>query len=169
MRYLLLSLICVSPLAGQSALHYRTLQPGTDFEEFSTQVRALSEAEPVSCRTSARTAELMECGVSIPAVDGGNDPYIAVYIIAGQIAMLSVVDSGTPGLVDRWRGEMQTTFGPSTSARTAMEEWVDGESVARLTWRGTQSKQWISLTIIHEPTMARILEYMIRRSSTEKP
>ena len=169
MRYLFLCVICAGPLAAQSGLHYRTLQPGTGFEEFADQVRALSDAESVSCLTSARTAELMECGVSIPAVDGGNDPYIAVFVIAGQIAMLSVVDSGTPGLADRWRGKMQTTFGPSTSARSAMEEWVDGESVARLTWRGNHSRQWISLTIVHEPTMARILEYLIPRSGTEKP
>jgi len=149
--------LMATPLTAQS-LAYRGLEPGIALSDFSRAANRLAAGDSLSCRTSAKTAALMECGVTV--ADGDARLTISAFVIAGQVGMLSVTDSGGPELVDRWRGTLAGSWGPGTETARAMMQWVAGDRVARLTWRAAGERRWVSLTLAHDPTLARIEEFL---------
>ena len=156
--------LLAAPLPAQS-LAYRGLEPGIPLTDFSRAANRLAAGDSLTCRTSAHTAALMECGVTV--ADGGSQLTVDAFVIAGQVAMLSVTDSGGPELVDRWRRSLASSWGAGIETTRAMVQWVAGERVARLTWRAAGERRWVSLTLSHDPTLARIEEFLpagIRRN-----
>lgn len=143
---------------GQRPLAYQNLRPGSRLAEFARDVNRLAARDSLRCRTSTRTADLMECGAVVR--DGDRRPYISAFVIAGRIAMISVIDSGGPALVDDWRSRLRSTYGDARPTGRGMVEWVATSTVARFTWRGRGDQRWISLTLTHEPTLAEIDRYL---------
>jgi len=145
------------PLTAQS-LSYRGLEPGMPFADFSRAANRLGAADSLTCRTSAKTASLMECGITI--ADRERRLTLSAFLIEERVGMLSVTDSGGPELVDRWRNALIGSWGPGIGTTRAMVQWVAGEKVARLTWRAAGQQRWVSLTLAHDPTLARIEEFL---------
>lgn len=143
---------------GQSRLNYRSLRAGAPLAEFATAVNGMIGADSLRCRTSPRTASLMECGAFV--LDGDRQPYVSAFVIAERIAMISVTDSGGPALLASWRDRLDSTYGPGRPTGRGMVEWIDGATVARFTWRGTRQQRWTSLTLTHQPTLAQIDRYL---------
>jgi len=147
-----------APLAAQSALAYRGLEPGVSFADFALAASRLMAGDSLTCRTSPRTAALMECGTTITEAAGRLT--LSAFVISGQIALLSVTDSGGPDLVARWRDSLTGSWGPGTETNRAMIQWADGGRVARLTWRTAGEMRWIALTVAHDETLARIENFV---------
>src|SRR2546422_6936211 len=63
-----------SPPAHRAPPSYRGFTPGLSYRAFVDRANALADHDVLACRTSPRTAQLMECGVVIrdPA-DGARD------------------------------------------------------------------------------------------------
>ena len=153
-----LAALIAAPLAGQSTLAYRGLEPGIPLTDLSRAVNRLAAGDSLSCRTSPRTAALMECGASI--ADQGHLLTLSAFVIEGRVGLLSVTDSGGPDLVARWRQGLASQWGPGIETPRAMVQWVNGSSVARFTWRAAGDARWVSLTLAHDATLARIDQFL---------
>lgn len=153
-----LAALIATPLAGQSTLAYRGLAAGIPLADLTRAVNRLALGDSLSCRTSAHTAALMECGATI--ADHGSRLTLSAFVIEGRVGLLSVTDSGGPDLVARWREGLAGDWGPGTATTRAMVQWVDGSSVARFTWRAAGDVRWVSLTLADDATLARIDEFL---------
>lgn len=155
--------LTAAPLVGQNPLAYKGLAPGTPLSEFAVTANSLAARDSLTCRTSAHTAALMECGATIE--DGQARPALNAFVIAGQVGLLSVTDSGGPALVARWREALTAAYGPGVVTRRAMIQWASGDYVARFTWRASGDARWVALTLADEATMARIEEFLGRHQT----
>jgi hypothetical protein len=156
--------LAATPLVAQDPLEYRGLAPGASLSDFARSANTLASQDSLTCRTSAHTAALMECGVTI--TDGETTPTLNAFVIGGRIGLLSVTDSGGAALVARWRDALTAAYGPGVMTRRAMIQWASGERVARLTWRASGDVRWISLTLAHEETLAQIERFLGPRQPT---
>lgn len=159
-------LLCSLPLGFASAqsastapLTYNGLEPGLQLTAFLERSDTLVPREAVLCQTSPRTAAIMECGAELTR-DDGRQLYLAIQVIGGTVSMVSLTDGGREGTAAYWQEHLRAEFGQGTATRRNMIQWVRGDTVARLTWRGRGDGERVSLTITHDPTMARITEYL---------
>lgn len=148
-----------------SPLAYRGFALAAPYADFSAHVRSLtdSDATPLVCNTSRRTAQLMECGVPILDPSDSADYYLAAYVLEGQVAFLSFGDSGSAPLVERLQKDLEGRFGKPHASRVGMWEWRSGGEVARLTWRGRGSIRWVYVALWDEALMNRIARYVPSR------
>jgi hypothetical protein len=144
------------------AVSYRGFTPGRSYKEFAERARALARRDTLRCNTSRRTAQLMECGVMIRDSTDGARFYLSAYVLEGNIAMVSLTDSGGPSLVEWARRDLTKQLGPAHRRERSMLEWANGKRVARLNWRGTGAARWISITLRDDDVMNRIARYVKR-------
>jgi hypothetical protein len=104
----------------------------------------------------------MECGVMIRDSTDGARFYLSAYVLEGNIAMVSLTDSGGPSLVEWARRDLTKQLGPAHRRERSMLEWANGKRVARLNWRGTGAARWISITLRDDDVMNRIARYVKR-------
>jgi hypothetical protein len=164
---LALGLLALVPTAasGQTKIGaYRGFAPGATYREFAERARALAQREPLVCNTSRRTAQLMECGVQIKDPSDSAVFYLSAYMLEGKVALVSFGDSGSAPLVDRTRRDLTARFGPGKQTGHSTLEWVDGQSVARLNWRGRGAARWIYITLWDRSVMDRISKYVSRKN-----
>jgi hypothetical protein len=141
---------------------YRGFTPGRPYKEFADRARALAGRETLTCNTSRKTAQLMECGVLIRDPSDSARFYLSAYVLEGNIAMVSLTDSGGPRLVEWARRDLTAKLGPPTRRERSMLEWSKGRRVARLNWRGTGQTRWISITLRDDEVMDRIARFVKR-------
>ena len=123
-------------LAGQGAPPvYRGFSTGMSYRTFAERARGLSARDALRCNTSANTAQLMECGVTIRDPSDGAHFYLSAYVIEGTIAMVSFGDSGDARLLARTRRDLVQRFGPPHARPTSLE-WRNGRRVVTFSWRG---------------------------------
>ena len=164
---LALGLLALVPTAASAQTKigaYRGFAPGATYREFSERARALAQRDPLVCNTSRRTAQLMECGVQIRDPSDSADFYVSAYVLEGKVALVSFGDSGSAPLVDRTRRDLTARFGPGKQTGHSTLEWVDGQSVARLNWRGRGAARWIYITLWDRSVMDRISKYVSRKN-----
>jgi hypothetical protein len=122
----------------------------------------LAHRDTLRCNTSRRTAQLMECGVTIRDPSDSARFYLSAYVLEGKIAMVSLTDSGGPKLVQWARRDLTKRFGPAHRRERSMMEWTSGRRVARLNWRGAGTARWISITLRDDEVMDHISKYVAR-------
>ena len=97
---------------------YRGFSPGRPYREFAERARALAQRDTLRCNTSRKTAQLMECGVTIRDPSDSARFYLSAYVLEGKIAMVSLTDSGGPPLVQWARRDLSKRFGPAHRRET---------------------------------------------------
>jgi hypothetical protein len=142
---------------------YRGFTPGRSYREFAERARALAQRDTLRCKTSRRTAQLMECGVMIRDPKDSARFYLSAYVLEGKVAMVSLTDSGGPRLVEWARSDLGTRLGPAQRRERSMLEWANGRRVVRLNWRGRGDARWISITLRDDDVMDRIAGYVPRK------
>lgn len=143
-------------------LTYRGFTAGRPYREFAERARTLARRDTLRCNTSRQTAQLMECGVMIRDPSDSASFYLSAYVLEGNVAMVSLTDSGTARLVERTRRDVTRQFGPAQRRERSMLEWTSGRRVARLNWRGAGAVRWISITLRDDEVMDRIARYVKR-------
>lgn len=88
--------------------------------------------------------------------------YLSAYVLEGNVAMVSLTDSGGPRLVEWARRDLSKRFGPAHRRERSMMEWTSGRRVVRLNWRGAGPARWISITLRDDDVMDRISRYVRR-------
>lgn len=150
-------------LATQASLpSYRGFAPAVSYRDFAQRARAVARREPLSCNTSRRTAQLMECGVVIRDPSDSASFYLSAYILEGRVALLSFGDSGNAGLVERMQAELRTRFGPPRITGVGTWEWSAGRQVARFNWRGRGARRWVFLELRDGAILDSITKYLPR-------
>jgi hypothetical protein len=149
-----LSLLQASPPA------YRGFSPGMQYRAFAERARALAERDVLRCNTSANTAQLMECGVSIRDPSDSARFYLSAYVIEGKVAMVSFGDSGDARLVERTRRDLGRRFGPAGATTHGSSEWKNGHQVTRFSWRGLGAARWIYVNLTDYDLMNEISRYV---------
>jgi hypothetical protein len=159
-RFLLLLL--PAALAGQAAPPmYRGFSTGMSYRTFAERARGLSLRDELRCKTSANTAQLMECGVTIRDPSDGARFYLSAYVIEGRVAMVSFGDSGDARLLARTRRDLVRRFGPPQARPTSLE-WKNGPRVASFTWRGRGQARWFFINLRDDVLLQRTSPYAKR-------
>lgn len=141
---------------------YRGFAPAVSYREFSERARQLTRRDPMTCRTSRRTAQLMECGVIIRDPADSASFYLSAYILEGKVALLSFGDSGSTALVDRMKRELSTRFGAPRATGQGTWEWKAGRQVARFNWRGRGTRRWVFFELRDTAILDSITKYLPR-------
>ena len=163
-RWFFLLIVPVA-LAGQGAPPvYRGFSTGMSYRAFAERARALSSRDELRCKTSAHTAQLMECGVTIRDPSDRAHFYLSAYVIEGTIAMVSFGDSGDARLLARTRQDLIRRFGPPRTRPTSLE-WKDGRRVAAFTWRGRGPARWFFINLWDDALLQRTSPYVKRPKS----
>lgn len=150
---------------GQTVLpSYRGFAPAVTYREFAERARALAVGQPLVCRTSRRTAQLMECGAVIRDPSDSVSFNLSAYILEGRVALLSFGDSGAASLVDRMQRELTGRFGRPRATGSGTWEWSAGRQVARFNWRGRGPRRWIFFELRDGAILDSISKYLPRRS-----
>ena len=151
------------PLAGPV---YRGFTPGISYRAFVERARTLADSDVVRCQTSARTAQVMECGVVIRGPDDGSRFYLSAHFIEGNADVVAFYDSagfgdkrGVP-LVDRTKKELTRLFGRPRPIGKSGWEWRYGRRAVRFNWRGLGTTRWVSITLMDRDVMDRISAYV---------
>ena len=161
----LLLLLVPAALAGQKAAPvYRGFSPGMSYRTFAERARALSARDALRCKTSANTAQLMECGAMIRDSSDGARFYLSAYIIEGKVAMVSFGDSGDARLLASTRQDLLHRFGPARSYPTKLE-WKTGPRVAVFTWRGRGPARWFYINLRDDVLLQGTSPYAKRSKS----
>ena len=161
--WITLALACTFS-ATQSVLPtYRGFAPAVSYRDFAERARAVARRAPLTCNTSRRTAQLMECGVVIRDPNDSASFYLSAYILEGRVALLSFGDSGTTRLVERMQRELTARFGPPTVTGTGTWEWSAGRQVARFNWRGRGARRWVFLEMRDGAILDSISKYLPRK------
>ena len=174
MRLFIPALLLPTLLVGQTApardsptLGYRGFTLAVPYADFLSRARALAApgTRAVVCNTSRRTAQLMECGVSIidPADSAGL--YLAAYVLEGRVGFLSFGDSGPAPLVTAVQRDLVTRFGSPHGSRIGMWEWRQARERVRLTWRSRGAARWIYIALWDDGVMDRLAAYARRTDS----
>jgi hypothetical protein len=157
-----------SPPAPDSTLSYRGFFLAAPYADFLARARTLAlpgaGGSVVVCNTSRRTAQLMECGLSIRDPVDSAELYLAAYVLEGTVAFLSFGDSGSAPLVESARRELVARFGAPRGSRAGMWEWGTATEHVRLTWRGRGDARWIYIALWDDTVMNRIAHYAHRRA-----
>jgi len=156
-----------------AALEYRGFAPGAAYRAFADRARALAQRDTLRCNTSRKTAQLMECGVMIRDPNDSAGFYVSAYVLEGKVAVVSLYDSGGPGLVERAKRDLAARFGPAQRRERSMWEWSQGRQFVRLNWRGGGGRGqsgWrvVSITLNDRDVMDGITRY-VRRTSKRAP
>ena len=142
-----LLLLAPVALASQGATPvYRGFSPGMSYRTFAQRARGLSSHDALRCKTSAKTAQIMECGAMIRDPSDSARFYLSAYVLEGTIAMVSFGDSGDARLLARTRQDLVRRFGPPVSRRTSLE-WKTGRRVATFSWRGRGPARWFYINL----------------------
>jgi hypothetical protein len=168
MRSFALLLVIVGASAsrapGQTVLPtYRGFAPAVSYREFAERARALARSQPLLCRTSRRTAQLMECGVVIRDPADSASFNLSAYILEGRVALLSFGDSGAVSLVERMQRELTARFGRPRTTGSGTWEWSAGRQVARFNWRGRGARRWIFFELRDGAILDSIAKYLPRK------
>ena len=142
---------------------YRGFAPSVTYREFAERARALARSQPLTCRTSRRTAQLMECGVVIRDPADSASFNLSAYILEGRVALLSFGDSGAAPLVDRMQRELTARFGRPRTTGSGTWEWSAGRQVARFNWRGRGSRRWVFFELRDGAILDSISKYLPRK------
>src|SRR5947208_10856278 len=141
---------------------YRGFTPGISYRAFVERARTLADSDVVRCQTSARTAQVMECGVVIRGPDDGSRFYLSAHFIEGNADVVAFYDSagfgdkrGVP-LVDRTKKELTRLFGRPRPIGKSGWEWRYGRRAVGLTWRGRGSARGVSITAMVRDVMDRL-------------
>jgi hypothetical protein len=141
---------------------YRGFAPAVPYREFAERARALARRDPMTCNTSRRTAQLMECGVVIRDPQDSASFYLSAYILEGRVALLSFGDSGAAPLVERMKRELTARFGRPRATGAGTWEWSAGQQVARFNWRGRGARRWVFLELRDGAILDSISKYLPR-------
>ncbi len=169
-RFGLLALLVPAGLVAQAAAppSYRGFAPGAPYWDFAERARALARQDTLRCNTSRRTAQLMECGVTIRDPADSASFYLSAYVLEGKVAMVALYDSagfgdtrGVP-LVERTKRNLTRAFGAPRPLGIGSWEWRYGRKVVRLNWRGRGAARWISITLTDNDVMDGISRYVSR-------
>jgi hypothetical protein len=161
----LLLLLAPFALAGQGAPPvYRGFSTGMSYRAFAERARGLSSRDALRCNTSAKTAQLMECGAMIRDPSDGARFYLSAYVIEGTIAMVSFGDSGDARLLARTRRDLLRRFGPPRSRPTSLE-WKRGRQVATFSWRGHGPARWFYINLRDDQLLRGTSPYAKRSKS----
>ncbi len=162
----------VLPVAGdaQQAIDstwvpaYRGFRAGVSYRGFAERARALqaSAQAPLVCRTSRRTARLMECAVVIRDPTDSAAFHLAAHFIEGRAGFISLGDSGGVDLVERLQAETRAAFGDPTAVARGTWEWRGGRRFLRLNWRGRGSARWVYVTLTDLDVLEGIATYVPR-------
>lgn len=142
---------------------YRGFAPAASYRDFAERARAVARQAPLTCNTSRRTAQLMECGVVIRDPNDSASFYLSAYILEGRVALLSFGDSGTVRLVERMQRELTARFGQPTVTGSGTWEWSAGRQVARFNWRGRGARRWVFLEMRDGAILDSISKYLPRK------
>lgn len=142
---------------------YRGFAPAVSYREFADRARTVARRAPLTCNTSRRTAQLMECGVVIRDPSDSASFYLSAFILEGRVALLSFGDSGTTRLVERMQRELTARFGPPKVTGSGTWEWSAGRQVARFNWRGRGARRWVFLEMRDGAILDSISKYMPRK------
>jgi hypothetical protein len=143
---------------------YRGFSTGMTYRSFAARARALSSGNALRCNTSARTAQLMECGVMIRDPSDSARFYLSAYVIEGTIAMVSFGDSGDARLLARTRQDVLRRFGPPRARPTSLE-WKTGRRVIAFTWRGRGPARWFFINLRDDELLQGTSPYAKRPKS----
>src|SRR2546430_11408889 len=101
-----------SPPAHPAPPSYRGFTPGLSYRAFVDRANALADHDVLACRTSPRTAQLMECGVVIrdPADDARF--YLGGHFVEQRADIIAWYDSAG----------VHHKRGPALGARTQRDE-----------------------------------------------
>lgn len=152
------------PVPDPPTLAYRGFSLTAPYADFLSRARALAVpgTRAVMCNTSRRTAQLMECGVSIIDPVDSADLYLAAYVLEGRVGFLSFGDSGTAQLVSAAQRDLVTRLGMPQGTRIGMWEWRRARQRVRLTWRSRGLARWIYIALWDDSVMDRIATYAHR-------
>jgi hypothetical protein len=151
-------------LATPAALpSYRGFAPAVSYRDFAERARAVARRDPLTCNTSRRTAQLMECGVVIRDPSDSASFYLSAYILEGRVALLSFGDSGSARLVERMQRELTARYGKPRVTGTGTWEWSAGRQVARFNWRGRGTRRWVFLELRDGAILDSISKYLPRK------
>jgi hypothetical protein len=163
-RGLLVLLVPVA-LASQGAPPvYRGFSTGMSYRTFAQRARGLSSRDALRCNTSARTAQLMECGVMIRDPSDSAHFYLSAYVIEGTVAMVSFGDSGDARLLARTRRDLLRRFGRPRSRPTSLE-WRNGRRVVAFSWRGRGPARWFYINLRDDELLKGTSPYAKRPKS----
>ena len=143
---------------------YRGFTPGMTYRSFAERARRLAAGDALRCKTSANTAQLMECGAMIRDSTDGARFYLSGYIIEGKVAMVSFGDSGDARLLAGTREDLLRRFGPARSYPTKLE-WKTGPRVAAFTWRGRGAARWFYINLRDDVLLQGTSPYAKRSKS----
>jgi hypothetical protein len=141
---------------------YRGFSLAATYREFAERARTLARGEPLTCRTSRRTAQLMECGLVIKDPADSASFRLSAFILEGRVAQMSFGDSGAAVLVDRMKRELTTRFGQPRATGQGTWEWRAGRQVARLNWRGRGTRRWVFFDLRDDAILGAIAKYRPR-------
>lgn len=142
---------------------YRGFAAGAPYREFAARARAVQRRDPLVCNTSARTAQLMECGGLIRDPSDSAGFYLSAYVLEGRVATVSFGDSGTAQLVERLKLDLTRRFGPPHVTGFGTWEWRYRRQMVRFNWRGRGAIRWIYISLTDLDVMDRISHYVQRR------
>lgn len=143
---------------------YRGFRAGVSYRAFAERARALqaSAQAPLVCRTSRRTARLMECAVVIRDPTDSVAFRLAAHFIEGRAGFISLGDSGGAELVERLQAETRAVYGDPTAVARGTWEWSNGRRFVRLNWRGRGSARWAFVTLTDLDVLEGIAPYVTR-------
>ncbi|HEU5319553.1 MAG TPA: hypothetical protein VFX28_02035, partial [Methylomirabilota bacterium] len=152
------------PAADSLAPSYRGFMVGAGYRDFAARARAVQAfaAQPMVCRTSRRTAQLMECGVIIRDPVDGVQLRLTAHFVDGRTGFVAFGDSGDAALVERVQREVRAVFGPPTHEAHGTWEWraASGRRFARFNWRGQGAARWAYVTLTDLDVLDRVARYV---------
>jgi hypothetical protein len=146
-----------------TAPSYRGFTPGMSYQDFAIRARQVQQRQSLICNTSRRTAQLMECGVTILDPADSASFYLGAYVLEGRIAQLSFGDSGGVALVERRQRELTDRYGQPRALGYSTWEWRFGPQVVRLNWRARGDRRWIYVALWDDEVLAGISRYVPRK------
>ena len=153
---------------------YRGLTPGLSYRAFVARASALADHDALACKTSRRTAALMECGVTIRDPVDGARFYLSGHFVDQRADIIALYDSagfhGTngPELVARRQRDMTKVFGRPRRKRAGMWKWSFGRQEVRLSWRSRGAARWVAIQLTDWDVMARARRYL-KPAAKRKP
>src|SRR3989442_9536993 len=82
-----------APPAHPALPSYRGFTPGLSYRAFVNRANALADHDVLACRTSPRTAQLMECGVVIRDPADGARFYLGGHFVEQRADIIALYDS----------------------------------------------------------------------------
>src|SRR3989442_5912238 len=82
-----------APPAHPALPSYRGFTPGLSYRAFVNRANALADHDVLACRTSPRTAQLMECGVVIRDPADGARVYLGGHFVEQRADIIALYDS----------------------------------------------------------------------------